>query len=150
MCGSVVLKIVNVNQNFVIFFFSLICQSVFVILPGRQPLQYYLCSNKVDFSQMDDSALKLNWSFLVLQVFSVAIHILAKIRFQIFKVKQQQPVDTQQIKYSDLLAMKKQSISKIFSSFLSIVVFSSAVITGFIINRTNPFEFNKVTFLISI
>jgi len=136
--------------NFECLCFSLIFQSVFVLLPGRQPLQYYLCLN-LSHSPSSD-IFKMNWSFLLLQAISFAIHIFVNVKVKMLKAKQKQSTEillsqSHQLKLGDLLTMESRSISDYLTSFLCLTASSSVVITTSIINWINPIQFNKVKFL---
>ena len=52
----------------IVFIFSSVSQFVFVFLPGRQPLNFYICSNTLKVSMVNNSSFKLNWQLTVLQV----------------------------------------------------------------------------------
>ena len=132
-------------------FHSLICQTVFVLLPGRPPLHYYLCSNKIDLSQLDKLPFKLNWPLLSLLTISFAIHIFVNVKVKIMKVKQQRSIDaltfSDKLKFGDILSMDNRSISDFFTSFMTVGVPCSFFLTLVLINRVNPIEFNKVRLL---
>ena len=133
---------------FTCFVFSLISQIVFVLLPGRQPLHYHLCTN----IQLDDLEFKPNWSLLILLMISFAIHIFVNVNIKILKAKKQNSYDVinfhDYIKCVDITAIEKQSISDFLTGFLSITASSTLIFASLIINWINPIEFTKVTFLI--
>ncbi len=132
--------------NFKHLCFSLIFQAVFVMLPGRQPLQYYLCLN-LSHSTLSDN-FKMNWSFLLLQAISFAIHIFVNVKVKMLKAKQTHSTkiltQSHQLKLGDLLTMESRSISDYLTSFLCLTASSSVVITTSIINWINPIKLNKV------
>jgi hypothetical protein len=119
------------------------------MLPGRQPLQYNLCVNKIDFLQLADSEFKPNWSLLLLQAVSFAIHIFVNAKIKILKVQQKRTANvltfSDQMKFGDIMSMDNRSISDYLTSFLSVSAASSFVITTTGTSRKNPIEFNKVT-----
>ena len=131
------------------YIFSLICQSVYVILPGRQHLQFYLCSNKLDFSQLDNSSFKANWLTTIFQIASFAIHIFVNIKIKILKTKQQNSLDalspSNQLKYGDIWWMDNRSMSDFLTIFLAVAASSLYLIISFVVNHNNPLEFNQVT-----
>ena len=59
---------------------SSVTQFVFVFLPGRQPLNYYVCSNVLTNHELEDPEFKLNWQLTVLQIASLCIHLIANLR----------------------------------------------------------------------
>jgi hypothetical protein len=120
------------------------------MLPGRQPLHYYFCTN---LQPEKNSEFKTNWSVLILQAMSFAIHILVNVKIRIFKVKQKQFVGaltfSDHMKFGDILSMESRSISDYMTSILAVVASSSFFIISSIINHhTNPYEFNQVRFYI--
>ncbi len=123
--------------------FSLICQFIYVILPGRQPLHYYLCTN---LQPDKDSQFKQNWPTLILQVVSLSIHIFVNVKIKILNKKQIKSV--QQLTFSE--QMESQSISDFLTSLLVVVASSSFLITSSIINNAHPYEFNKVRFYLKL
>ena len=128
----------------------MISQSVFIILPGRQPVNYYLCTNQSDFSQTDNSSIKLNWSLMLVQILSFAVHVFVNVKIKILTAKQRRSLDVltvaDQQKFGDISLMDSRSISDFLTTFLTVASSSSFIIAVFIVNRTNPLEFNKVTF----
>jgi len=130
--------------------FSWISQSVFVFLPGRQSLRYYLCLNKIDLTEQDESSQKRNWSHLILMIVSFAIHIFVKIKIKILSAKQQRSLDVltkaDKTKFVDISSMEKRSMLDFFTSVLGVAATSSYIITIVVVNRTNFIELSKVTF----
>ena len=120
------------------------------MLPGRQPLQYNLCLNKIDFLQLADSEFKPNWSLLLLQAVSFVIHIFVNAKIKILKVQQKRSANvltfSDQMKFGDNMSIDNRSISDYLTSFLSVTAASSFVITTTVTSRKNPIEFNKVIF----
>ena len=80
------------DEIFWFFNFSFITQFVFVFLPGRQPLNFYLCSNLLKLSQVDDPSFKLNWQLTFLQIFSFLLHTFANVKIKLYKKKQEETV----------------------------------------------------------
>jgi hypothetical protein len=132
-------------------FYSLICQSVFVMLPGRQSLPCYLCSNNTNFSQL---AFKQNWSQQLLLIFSFAIHIFVNVKIKMLRYKQQNSFDvlkcSDHLKLKDIVSMESRTISDYLSSFLTMAISSSLIYPWFFINRMNPIAYNQATFLYNL
>jgi len=136
-------------QSAFFLFHSLICQTVFALLPGRPPLHYYLCSNKIDLLQLDKLPYKLNWPLLSLLAISFAIHIFVNVKVKILKVKQQRSTEaltfSDKLKFGDISSIDNRSISNFLTSFLTVAAPGSFFVSLLVINRSNPIEFNKVT-----
>ena len=67
--------------------FSLTCQYVSSLAPGRRPMLYYLCSNQ--FSAEDESLpMKHNWALIVIAPGSLVLHVAANSRMRWFKARQ--------------------------------------------------------------
>ena len=128
-------------------FNSFLCQSVFVMLPGRQSLPYYLCSNNTDFSQL---AFKQNWSQQLFLIVSIVIHVFVNVKIKMLKLKQQHSFDvlngSDHLKLVDIVSMESRTISDYLSNFLTIAISSSLIFPWVFINKMNPIEFNQVTF----
>jgi hypothetical protein len=96
-----------------------------------------------------DSEFKPNWSLLLLQAVSFAIHIFVNVKIKILKVQQKRSANvltfSDQMKLGDIISMDNRSISDYLTSFLSVTAASSFVITTTVTSRKNPIEFNKVT-----
>ena len=68
--------------------FSLLSQAVFVFLPGRQPLNYYLCKGPLEeHSNIYETKSKVNWQLVAILSFSLVLHIAANMRIKLFKMK---------------------------------------------------------------
>lgn len=66
--------------------FSILSPIVFLLLPGKDPLQLTLCSGSTDADTM--LAAKLNWQFLVIMAGSLLLHVGANGRIKIYKIQQ--------------------------------------------------------------
>jgi len=60
-------------------------------MPGRQPLQFYLCSNQFS-EEIDFLPLKQNWISIVVLVLSVIRYVVISLKIKHFKVKHKQAV----------------------------------------------------------
>jgi hypothetical protein len=56
--------------------FCVISQSVFLMLPGKNPINYYMCVGKYP-EEFHNQPVKVNYSVLIVSIFSIALHIIA-------------------------------------------------------------------------
>jgi ABC-type uncharacterized transport system permease subunit len=63
---------------------SFVYQSVYLILPGKNPHSFYFCLGKFPLSLARNKA-KVNWSIIILAIASLAIHVFVGIRTHAFK-----------------------------------------------------------------
>jgi len=71
--------------NVAVVFFSLASQTVYLLLPGTEPLQTKICSGQLE---ADSSPAKVNWQFLVVMVGSLCLHVGANGRIKAYKIRQ--------------------------------------------------------------
>ncbi len=138
-------RMMNVLSCFFLFVSSLICQSVYIILPGRQPLHYHVCS----VLRVVEPELKQNWTLVVTMAITLTIHIFVNAKIKMLKIKQQHshdvPTFSDFLKCEDISMMEQQTISDFLTSFLTVIAISIFFVTSFLIKWTNPLEFAKVT-----
>ena len=67
--------------------FGIISQFVFVILPGRQPISFYLCNGQDPRAFGDDFNKKKNYLFNATLLISIVIHTAIAIRFVFHRIK---------------------------------------------------------------
>ena len=139
------LKFFFVASVFFLIVSSLICQSVYIILPGRQPLHYHMCSGL----KVIEPELKQNWTFYFVLAISLTVHIFVNAKIKMMKIKQQHshdvPTFSDFLKCEDISMMEQQTISDFLTSFLTVIAISIFFVTSFLIKWTNPLEFAKVT-----
>jgi hypothetical protein len=130
----------------IINYFSFVTQFVFVFLPGRQPLNYYVCSNKLKVSLIDEPDFKLNWQLTFLQLFSLFLHVFANVRIKLYKVKQERSVfvisNLDHNKNGDISSIDNRAISDFVTNVLAVLATSSFGITTSLVNWTSPKMFN--------
>ncbi len=128
-------------------FSSLISQSVVVMWPGRLPFHYHVCTNL----QFNDLPFKPNFIFWFQLFASVLIHIFVMVKIKLLKEKQKKSYNVRtfsdHLKLGDISSMDNRSISDYLTSFVTVTAANLLFFTSFIINKTNPVEFTKVTFL---
>lgn len=133
---------------------SFLANAVFVILPGRQPLVYNLCVNKILKSELHDSAIKRNKMLIVMVLLSFMLHLVLYLKIMFHKQKQQDSIYVisyvDHIKHIGISSIDNQSLSDFGTSTLS--VFFSLSVTAFstMSNETNPDNLNKFPFYIFV
>jgi hypothetical protein len=122
-----------VITTFYKIYFSLISQFVYVFLPGRQPFNYYFCSNKIKHWDLISGApVKNNWPLIAIQAFSVLLHIFAKIRITIFKNKQKNSESNPwtHVKANGMSIINKQTIANTgTNAFITFIFFSTGLVS---------------------
>ena len=119
-------------------------------MPGRQPLQFYLCSNQLS-EEIDALPHKVNWPSTLVLIPSVVLHLIFSCRIRRFKAKQQrsvQPLQQQQqpdrTRLNEISSLEKQSLSDVVTNLLTIVgatvLFGSLAVT----NWPKPSFFTQV------
>jgi hypothetical protein len=56
--------------------FSAVSQTVFLLQPGKDPINYYMCMGKYPI-EFQNQPFKVNYSFLVVCIFSIVLHLAA-------------------------------------------------------------------------
>jgi hypothetical protein len=88
--------------------FSILSQVVFLLLPGRQPLNYYLCTGPSEGSpEILHSNAKVNWQLVAILSSSLVLHIAANMRIKLFKMKHSR--QTKQCQLSTITKYKQKS-----------------------------------------
>ncbi len=121
-----------INLRFVIS--SLISQTAYVSLPGRQPFNYYFCSNKIRHSDlMSGVEVKNNWSLIGLQAFSVLLHVFVKIRINLFKNKQKKSWTN--VKANGMSVINRQTIANTGTNAFNTFLFFSTGLISIPVNK---------------
>ena len=128
------------------FISSFISQCIFIHLPGRQPLQFYLC--KGSFTPEEENLpLKLNWLSLIIFCPSMIMHILIYIRIRYY-IKQQHSILpltlSSCLKLEQISTMEKQSLSNNTTNICGVLALSLVFGTVFGMNQPKPSFFNQV------
>ena len=115
-------------------------QLVFVLLPGRQPLNYYLCLGNPNLIDLDSIPPKFYWPFFGITTISVIIYIGFNIMITMYKIKVKKSVSTIQIKRSGQpqfinLIVEKRQIADIASNIFGLLVFTLMVIYFSMVNK---------------
>ena len=130
------------------YFYSILTQFVYVFMPGKQPLHYYLCSQMLKLSQLKDaSPSKPNWQLTFLMMISFFLHIFANIKIRLYKRKQARSVsiisNSDHAKNSDISSMDNRALSDFVTSMLGVGAAFFFVIATSFINRIPPKKFNN-------
>ena len=98
-------------------------------MPGRQPLQFYLCSDREAPVEIESYPLKLNWTSPIVLTLSFNLHIF---------------VWSNPVLSGNATMMEKQSMSNFVTNIFSIL--SLTVIFGIIfgVNKLLPSDFTQV------
>ena len=125
--------------------FSLLSQAIFIILPGRQPIQFYLCTDNVPV-EFESHPLKLNWMMLILLTTSFILHICVWLKIAHFKAKHNLVVPLGQpapVLPGNNTMMENHSISNFVTNVFSLLSLSGIFIIVYI-NQQLPSFFTQV------
>jgi hypothetical protein len=124
--------------NLWIISFSLISQFVYVFLPGRQPLNFYICSGSFEANSYYKLAKKTNWSALIVQVISILLHIFVNIRVKRYKKVTQ----VTSFQHLEILYTEKRNITDIVTTASNVISMgmSSIIVVSF--NSISPEQAN--------
>lgn len=128
------------------FMLSFLSQFVFVFLPGRNPLAYFVCKGNFPVSQIPmDQPVKINYPVYVLILTSIVIHIVIGIRLKKARSLNQQlfletAVKTKGI-YNTIL--EKKMLANFKTNIISITVLFCASYLTLYINNLEVHEVSK-------
>ena len=134
----------SINQKLMeahhFFCFSVIIQLVFLLLPGRQPLNYYLCSGIPNLIDLDSLPSKIYVPIFVTLTFSFFIYIGFKVMLTAYKIKAKNSVATIQKTRSGQsqcinLTLKTRQIADIASIFFGLLIFTFIIICFSLVNK---------------
>ena len=112
---------------------------MFVILPGRQPLNFYLCSSNPNMWDLDSEPPKLNWQILVIQTISIFIHIVFNARIKMYNLKLQKTVpvmhNTERAKQFNLTLIESRVITDFATNLFCLLVIGSIATISSIVNN---------------
>ena len=122
-------------------------QLVFVLLPGRQPLNYYLCLGNPNLIDLDSIPPKFYWPFFGITAISVFIYIGFNIMITRYKIKVKNYVSTIQIKRSGQpqfinLTLETRQIADIVSNIFGLLVFTLLIIY---FSKVNKISLSKIS-----
>ena len=131
--------------------FRILSQTIYVLMPGRQPLQFYLCSNHLN-REIASLPVKFNWLAIVLFIKTVFGHVFMSFKIRQLKEKQKRLVlpltHPDQARFDCISIIEKQSLSDFVTNLFTI--FGAGVLLGSVcvMNWPNPLSFSNVSFLI--
>ena len=112
---------------------------MFVILPGRQPLNFYLCSSNPNMWDLDSEPPKLNWQILVIQTISIFIHIVFNARIKMYNLKLQKTVpvmrNAERTKQFNLTLIESRVITDFATNLFCLLVIGSIATISSIVNN---------------
>jgi len=73
--------------NIWIFLVGIISQSVYVYLPGKQPVSFYICCGQAPDPALDETKIKVNYSTLMIDLLAMALHFWVTIKLTLLKIK---------------------------------------------------------------
>ncbi len=114
--------------------FGTVSQLIFLMMPGNQPLNFFLCSGMNPKIQYQT---KVNYTMVFVQVGSIALHIVLSIKIQLFKrkvAKMEQLNDFTQNKQIFLFNIEKDTLVGFAVNFVNVALFA---LSGFFISRFN-------------
>ena len=133
---------------------SFLANAVFVILPGRQPLVYNLCVNKIQASELDISTIKRNKLLIVIVMLSLILHLVVYIKIKTHKQKQNKSIYvisySDHIKHIGISSIDNHSLSDFGISVTSVIFSLSVTSISTIANEMNPANVNKFPFYLFI
>ena len=128
-CINQLSQLYNFYYNFLSSFLT---QIIFVMMPGRQPFNYHLCTNSIKASDLVDPSIKTNWQLLFFLCFSVIIHILVQLKTKFYKYKSMRSVHiiskTDFIKNVGIIDIDKHSMSSLATNILNVLLMSSTFV----------------------
>jgi len=126
---------------------SIVSQSIFIFLPGRQPLQFYLCSNQIN-EEVDALPHKVNLPSTLLLIGSINLHMLVSWKIRRFKAKQLTSVlpmqQSEQARLNDISLVEKRSLSDVVTNLFTIAGTIVLVASLAITNWPKPSFFTSV------
>lgn len=124
-------------------------QTVYIILPGRQPLPFYLCSNSYT-QAIDSQPFKSNIVIVVTLVISLAIHILVQLKVLIHKAKDSSVQPSGIPKSNRGQNFESWNLTSFIASICCLLSTGLFLFTVFLFNRLEPSKFNEVKILRTI
>ena len=123
--------------------FSVISQILHSLLPGRQPMNFYICSGIYPDTN-DVTLVKMNHVLIWIQALSVLIHIVVRLKIFVFKLKTSSTnVDKVSCLTSTFLTnFENQSLSDFTTNIVMIVLLGIETVTVHFVNNLKPEDAN--------
>jgi hypothetical protein len=126
--------------------FSFISQSAFVYLPGRQPLNYYICTGKISSEDLE-TPLKINRILGLTGVTSVLVHIVIAAKIYRFKHKvgiteEDLVVESCGRRSNFVKSLEKQSLTDMTTTLFNFIGVAATVTLLSKMYSINPVEVN--------
>jgi hypothetical protein len=128
--------------------------AIFVILPGRQPLVYNLCINKIQTTELNVSAMKRNKLMMVVFGLSLCLHLYVFVKIKLHKQKQQDSINAisygDHLKHIGISSIDKHALSDFGTSAISVMLSLSVAAISTIANEMNPADLNTFPFYLFV
>ena len=126
--------------------FSYISQLVFIYLPGKQPINFYIFSGK-NPADDDSEPLKLNLAILIIGLASIIVHLFVNIRVFFYKIKAKKIVTeqnfTKQNKNIFIKTLENQTLAE-FTIFTGFMIGCGGIVIIIIkLSLLEPYELNE-------
>jgi len=117
-------------------------------MPGKQPLQFYLCSNQFD-EEVERLPLKQNWISMIILALCVLSYISVSLKVRHFKKKQTQTVaplnNAEHNQIGNIAFVEQKSLSDYVTTMSAILGSSIFLVTLFVVNKINPLTLSLVS-----
>jgi hypothetical protein len=110
---------------------------VYVILPGRQPFNYQLCTGLAAADQLTLSP-KVNWQMMAVLAVSGATHIFGKLKMKGYKYKQKKLLES----LSQSMKPDTPAMADLGSDAFNLLIFLSVSSVSTIANHLDPLTTN--------
>ncbi len=128
--------------------------TVFITLPGRQPLVYSLCTNKIQASEINIASLKRNKLMMVVVILSFILHLIVYMKIKLHKQKQQDSIYVisfgDHIKHIGISSIDSRALSDFGTSAVSVVLSLAVGFIPTIGNEMNPDNLNNFPYYLFI
>jgi hypothetical protein len=128
--------------------------ATFVVLPGRQPLVYNLCINKIQTTELNSFAMKRNKLMMVVFALSIVLHLFVFVKIKFHKQKQQGFINAisygDHIKHFGISFIDRQALSNFGTSTISVFLSLSVAAIPTIGNEMNPADLNIFPFYLFV
>ncbi len=112
---------------------------MFLLIPGKQPLNYYLCSGNPESIDLNKLPFKLNWPLVLVQLFSVLLHLVISIKIYCYKkqLRKLVPViqNTEHIKQLSQSKIDSVVITDFATNIFCVLIIGTLVIISSYLNK---------------
>ena len=114
-------------------------------MPGRQPFQFYLCSNSYN-QAYDSQPYKSSKGITSILIASILVHIYVQVRIKLYKAKNNSVLPTTQGRVGANLPQNLDdwNLTSIVANACCLLCTGLFLVTIFQVNRLEPSKFNQV------